>query len=296
MTGQTKLVIFGEALFDCFSSNEQVLGGAPFNIAWHLHALKNDTRFLTRVGNDDFGDTIIEAMTDWGMNLTSVQVDNVHSTGRVDVNIIDNEPNYSIASNVAYDFIETDDTLSEGSAESLLYHGTLALRNKVSRQTLEELSFRTNLSVFLDVNFRDPWWSLEETHHWLNNARWAKVNHHELIALGYDSADMKQDMLKLRTKFGLDHLIVTRGEAGAIVCDQEGQFHQCIPDKVSHIIDAVGAGDAFTAMYINGLALGWSIPQTLSLAQQFASQALSIRGATTQDPKFYKPFINYTSP
>tara|TARA_R110002049_G_scaffold280636_4_gene459952 strand:+ start:1348 stop:2226 length:879 start_codon:yes stop_codon:yes gene_type:complete len=291
MTRQTKLLIFGEALFDCFSSNEQVLGGAPFNIAWHLQALKDDVLFLTRVGNDDLGDTIIEAMSDWGMNLSAVQIDDDHPTGRVDVNIIDNEPNYSIAPNVAYDFIKADDELSMQSGECLIYHGTLALRNEVSRQTLTELVSQPNLSVFLDVNFRDPWWSIEETHNWLNNARWAKVNHHELHALGYDSVDMKQDMLKFRTKFGLDHLIVTRGEAGAIVCDQEGQFYECIPEKVSDFIDTVGAGDAFTAMYIHGLASGWSIPQTLSLGQQFASQALSIRGATSKDPEFYKAFI-----
>jgi len=292
MTDQTKLLIFGEALFDCFSSNEQVLGGAPFNIAWHLQALKDDVRFLTRVGNDELGDTIIEAMSDWGMDLSSVQIDDDHSTGRVDVNIIDNEPNYTIVPNVAYDYIEEDDDLSECSGESLLYHGTLALRNKVSRQTLSELSSRPNLSVFLDVNFRDPWWSIEETHCCLNNARWAKVNHHELIALGYESPDMKQDMRTLRTKFGLDHLIVTRGEAGTIVCDQYGQFHQCIPDKASFIIDTVGAGDAFTAMYIHGLALGWAISQILPLAQQFASQALSIRGAISKNTEFYQSFIH----
>lgn len=292
MTSQTKLLIFGEALFDCFSSKEQVLGGAPFNIAWHLQALKDDVRFLTRVGNDELGDTIIEAMSDWGMDLRSVQIDDAHPTGQVDVSIVDNEPNYTIAPNVAYDFIEADDEITEWSSEGLLYHGTLALRNNISRQTLAQLASRPNISIFLDVNFRDPWWSVEETHHWLNNARWAKVNHHELIALGYESADIKQDMLTLRTKFGLDHLIVTRGEAGAIVCDQNEQFHHCIPEKASHIIDTVGAGDAFTAMYIHGLALGWTIPKILSLAQQFASQALSIRGATSKDPEFYKPFIN----
>jgi fructokinase len=292
MTGKTKLLIFGEALFDCFSSHEQVLGGAPFNIAWHLQALKADVRFLSRVGNDELGDTIVEAMSDWGMNLSSVQIDNDHPTGRVDVNIIDNEPSYTIAPNVAYDFIEADTQWSGCSGEGLLYHGTLALRNNISRQTLVELSSRPNLSIFLDVNFRDPWWSLEETHLWLNNARWAKVNHHELLALGYNSADMKQDMLRLRTKFSLDHLIVTRGAAGAMVCDQDEQFHECIPEQVLDIIDTVGAGDAFTAMYIHGLALGWSIPRILSLAQQFASQALSIRGATSKDPEFYKAFLN----
>lgn len=291
MKSKAQLLIFGEALFDCFPSNVEVLGGAPFNIAWHLQALKDDVRFLSRVGNDDLGDTIIEAMSEWGMNLSTVQIDDEHPTGRVDVSIVDNEPSYSIAPNVAYDFIEADQVLIDSPDEGLLYHGTLALRHDVSRQTLTQLASKPNLSIFLDVNFRDPWWSIEQTHQCLNNARWAKMNHHELMALGYHSANMKDDMLRLRTQFGLDHLIVTRGEAGTIVCDQDEQFHECIPDKAVHIVDTVGAGDAFTAMYIHGLASGWSIPHTLSLAQQFACQALSIRGATTKDPEFYTPFI-----
>jgi len=30
--------IFGEVLFDQFPDGQQVLGGAPFNVAWHLQA------------------------------------------------------------------------------------------------------------------------------------------------------------------------------------------------------------------------------------------------------------------
>ena len=29
-------VVFGEVLFDCFEDGSKVLGGAPFNVAWHL--------------------------------------------------------------------------------------------------------------------------------------------------------------------------------------------------------------------------------------------------------------------
>jgi len=291
MNAQTRLLVFGEALFDCFSAEEQVLGGAPFNVAWHLQALHDDVHFLTRVGNDELGDTIIEAMAEWGMDLTLVQIDDEHPTGRVDVNIVDGEPNYSIVPDVAYDFIEINYAISALPDEGLLYHGTLALRNEDSRHTLAQLSTRSDMSVFLDVNFREPWWSLAETQQYLLNARWAKVNHHELSALGYDSTDMKSDMLKLQADFGLDQLIVTRGEAGAIVCDLNGQFHECKPKKVSNIIDTVGAGDAFTAMYIHGLAAGWPIPKILSLAQEFACQVLTFRGATSKYPEFYKAFI-----
>ena len=34
----TRPVVFGEVLFDCFPDGSRVLGGAPFNVAWHCQA------------------------------------------------------------------------------------------------------------------------------------------------------------------------------------------------------------------------------------------------------------------
>ena len=34
----TQPLIFGEVLFDQFEDGSSVLGGAPFNVAWHLQA------------------------------------------------------------------------------------------------------------------------------------------------------------------------------------------------------------------------------------------------------------------
>ena len=36
----TSPVVFGEVLFDCFPDGSAVLGGAPFNVAWHLHGMR----------------------------------------------------------------------------------------------------------------------------------------------------------------------------------------------------------------------------------------------------------------
>jgi len=30
------LLVYGEVLFDLFDDGQEVLGGAPFNVAWHL--------------------------------------------------------------------------------------------------------------------------------------------------------------------------------------------------------------------------------------------------------------------
>lgn len=287
MSDGTKLLVFGEVLADCFPTGEEVLGGAPFNVAWHLQALGDTPRFISRVGDDALGKKILSGMEAWGMTLSGIQTDPVHPTGRVDVELIDGEPHYSIMSECAYDFIDAGSE-ERTPLKGMLYHGTLGVRNEVSRSSLLRLSKEPDLSIFLDVNLRVPWWKKEEVYHWLEKARWVKLNHDELRALGSTSSDTQQAMADLQTQFGIEQLILTCGAKGAKVRSRDGKYHHLVPEKAEHLTDTVGAGDAFSAMYIHGLISGWSIPDMLFFAQRFAGKVLGLRGATTTDRAFYK--------
>ena len=49
LSNNSPVIIFGEALFDCFEGIDPVLGGAPFNVAWHLQAFGAQAHFLRAV-------------------------------------------------------------------------------------------------------------------------------------------------------------------------------------------------------------------------------------------------------
>lgn len=286
-----QLYIFGEVLFDCFPSGEQILGGAPFNVAWHLQALGNQPRFISRVGNDERGDKILQEMRNWGMSTTAVQIDTEHPTGRVEVALSGGEPSYDIVAESAFDFIAADQ-LCEPLAAGILYHGTLCLRNQTSRNTLHEIAQSSDLKIFLDVNLRPPWWQRDEVFDWLKHADWVKMNEKELNLLGSSATDIRQQMTELQSSCRLEQLIVTRGKKSTLVRTRDGEFHALLPEKVTHqLVDTVGAGDAFSAVYIHGLRAGWPTAVTLHYAQQFAGQVIGLRGATTTDPTFYQNFI-----
>lgn len=290
MNHQKQVVIFGEVLFDCFATGEQILGGAPFNVAWHLNAFGDDPKFISRLGDDQQGHTIVNAMTDWGMDTNYIQVDNQYPTGRVDVTVIDNEPHYDIVSNVAYDFIEKVDKpnfLDTG----LIYHGSLALRNERSSNTFEQLAENAHLPLFVDVNLRWPWWNKHKIEQWLHRATWAKLNEDELGLIGFNQADIKLAIAQLQSQFHLDQVIITRGKLGALVCTKNHQFHSVKPPDVNKFVDTVGAGDAFTARYIHGLISDEVIDKTIDAAQKFAIKVIGLRGATSTDPDFYKDFM-----
>ena len=82
------ICIFGEVLFDHFPDGRRVLGGAPFNVAWHLQAFGLRPLVITRVGADDDGAQVLQAMEAWGMDTTGVQVDEVNPTGSVRVELV----------------------------------------------------------------------------------------------------------------------------------------------------------------------------------------------------------------
>ncbi len=174
------ICVFGEVLFDHFPDGHRVLGGAPFNVAWHLHAFGAAPRLVSSVGDDSDGEAVRAAMTAWGMNTADLQTDPDHPTGRVAVSLIQGEPAYDIVSDRAYDHIHSP---RAGLGGGLLYHGTLALRQPISAATLQALKTIGPDSVFLDVNLRTPWWSREETLRLVTDADWVKLNRDELIWL-----------------------------------------------------------------------------------------------------------------
>lgn len=289
MTQASGINIFGEVLFDCFPGGERILGGAPFNVAWHLQALGDRPRLLSAVGDDPLGREILQAMTAWGMETAGVQLDRHHPTGQVEVRIIEQEPHYQILPDCAYDFIAGD--ALPPVAGGILYHGSLALRGEVTRSALRQLTSQPRVSVFLDVNLRPPWWRREEVFHWLRQARWAKLNQQELQLLGFCSGALRQDATQLLRQTGLEQVILTRGAQGALVCTASGECHSAAPQPPAQFVDTVGAGDAFTAVYLHGLLAGWPIPRILALGQRFAGKVIGLRGATTTELDFYREFI-----
>lgn len=290
MTESARLAVFGEALFDCFA-DEQKLGGAPFNVAWHLQAFGDAPLFISRVGDDDLGQQIKNAMQHWGMTLSGLQTDGQRPTGSVEVTLQGSEPQYHISDNVAYDFIDKS-TLPSLRNDAVVYHGSLALRHPQNREVLTQLLRAPSVSVFVDVNLRAPWWDKESLFLWLERARWVKMNVDEMAELGFQSADLQQDMVRMQTHFQLEHLIVTRGEKGALVRCNDGQLYDFPPGKVDQVIDCVGAGDAFSAMYLHGLLQGWPVPQILPKAQAFAAAVVGLQGAFTDNAAFYQSFID----
>lgn len=287
-------VIFGEALFDCFPDGAKVLGGAPFNVAWHLSAFGAAPVFISRVGEDDLGDRIGQAMSAQRMTQVGLQRDPLHGTGSVQVSLVDGEPSYDIVFDRAYDHIDSG-ALPRLPAGALLYHGSLALRHGISAKALGALREALDPAVFVDVNLRDPWWDKTTVRGMIEAARWVKLNADELAMLAPAVDDRAGDPIETRAlallqRHGLELVVTTLGAAGSLALGADGTVCRVAPQGSVQVVDAVGAGDGFASVLILGLLHDWPLQQTLERAQAFASAIVGQRGATVRDPEFYASF------
>lgn len=283
------IAIFGEVLFDHFPDGKKILGGAPFNVAWHLQAFGLQPDFISRVGNDVQARQIELMMQSWGLTTANLQVDSKYPTGHVAVSLDNNEPSYAILDDQAYDFIAVED-LRVSDAYAIVYHGSLALRHDLSKQTLSHLLKNHRGKVFVDVNLRAPWWHAEQLDEWLHHADWLKLNSDELRQLSPEAEDITAAMRRMLTHYKLELMVVTLGSEGALALTESGELVSVHPPTPPLLIDTVGAGDAFSAVLLLGLYSGWSLSLTLERAQTFASALLGQPGATVQNIAFYRSF------
>ena len=66
-----RIVSFGEVLFDIFDDGAR-LGGAPLNLAVHLHRLGVESLLVSAVGQDTLGDVAIQEIAREGLPVDHV--------------------------------------------------------------------------------------------------------------------------------------------------------------------------------------------------------------------------------
>jgi len=290
-SGSRRPLVFGEALFDLFPDGHSVLGGAPFNVAWHLRGFGLDPLFISRVGRDSEGEEVRDRMREWGMDLSGLQWDETWPTGRVRVEFIEGEPQYTIAADQAYDRIDQVAALeaARNLQSALLYHGTLALRGKFSREALQALRDGLSLETLVDLNLRDPWWDPVSARSTAEAASCVKLNLEELrhFASKSEKESPAEDLAQTyRKRWDVDLLVLTRGSEGAVIADKRRTL-SFPADNPSKLVDPVGAGDAFTAVLVLGLLEHWPLEICMKRAGSFAALICGLRGAIPEKREPY---------
>ena len=317
-TSKPNLLIYGETLIDEFPQ-QKVIGGAPFNVARSLALLGAKPLMITRIGQDADAALIRDEAVRTGLLLDGLQIDAEHPTGRVIVHMDAKENTsahrFEILPNQAYDYIGSelvDQLLQQYFQETppdLIYYGSLIQRSATSQQTLIsilESDLTEGASKFLDLNLRDGQARLETITSSLNYCDMVKLNEDELQfvlqhccpaakdkRLVCESSSLLQACEALMAEFYMQAVIVTLGDKGYFYFDANGVcLHSLQQTPIAvQVVDTVGAGDAFTAMFIHGWQSNWPIEKTIAMANRFAAAICTVRGAVADHLDFYRQFL-----
>lgn len=295
MPDKKTIVCFGEILWDILPDKE-LPGGAPMNVAYHLHKLGENPLLLTRIGIDERGKKLLDILKAQHIDVSSIQLDYDTSTGIVYAKSNEyGEMKYDIVKPAAWDNIQYDASIEQSvnNAEYFVF-GSLITRAKPSKETLFRLLESAKNKV-LDINLRAPFFDRHIVEELLHKADILKMNLEELelITRWFGNYQNTKDRIQMiQDRFHIRSVIVTMGSDGAIV-NFKGKYANHPGFKVK-VADTIGSGDAFLAAFLSKILKGETPENALVFACGLGALVASRNGGwpdydTNELEKFIKP-------
>jgi fructokinase len=258
------IAAFGEVLWDLLP-DRVIIGGAPFNFTYRINSLGNRAYIISSVGKDDYGEKALEKIRELNMSTKYIQQDNRYPTGTVEVFLDEQKkPDYNIITGVAYDHIPLNDSIISmvRSADCFCF-GTLARRNRESRETLQALldSFKGRFRLY-DINLRKNCYTRDAIHESL-----------------------------ILDRYPVQICIITLGSNGVLAFSAENEIVY-EPGYRVLMEDPLGAGDAFSAGFISKILSGSDLRGACRFGNQLGAIVATQAGATQTITKNEMEVIN----
>jgi 2-dehydro-3-deoxygluconokinase len=261
---------------------ERAVGGAESNVAMGLARLGVRSRWLSRVGDDAFGEYLLRYVGDAGVDVSHVEIDPDRPTGLYFKDFRDGATRVryhrrgSAASAMSPDWF--DPAWIEGAEVLHLTGITPALSPACFELITMLLQARPRTArISLDINWRPSLWQGLDPSVLTTLASMA-----DLVLVGDDEAltlwgtgdpASVREVLPEPTE-----LIVKHGARGATLIDADGIRFEPALSFAGELVDAVGAGDSFAAGFLAGRLQGRDAQACLRLGHIMGAAALATGG------------------
>lgn len=263
-----KIFAIGEALIDFIPSQkgcslkevvsfERVAGGAPANVCGAIAKLGGNASFITQLGEDAFGEFIIDELKKVNVDTNYVLQTNKAGTGLAFVSLKeDGNRDFSFYRNPSADLL-----LSPEQIESVWFKNCYGLHfcsvdlvespMKKAHEKAIGCVLNEGGVISFDPNVRLPLWSSAEACkaailEFLPFAHVVKISDEELEFITGET-----DLEKAKEKVfvgNVEILIYTKGGDGAEIITRTKQVS--IPGNVVKVMDTTGAGDSFIGAFL----------------------------------------------
>ncbi len=237
------------------------IAGAESNTAIGVARLGHFAGWISRLGDDSFGEYILETLQKEGVDTSRTVTDALHSTG-----IMFKQPNqenatqvyyyrdnsaatFLSASSIDYDYLTSAKVLHVTGITPILSQSCMECINKAI-----DIAHDNRILVSFDPNIRLKLWRDKDYRPLLTNL----ISRSNIVLLGlseasvlYETDDIQQITDLIFSHPRVQYVAVKNGALGAWVCTRdERHFVDPIP---CNCIEPVGAGDGFNAGFIHGI-------------------------------------------
>lgn len=266
------------------------MGGVGRNIAENLSRLNVNTKLISAIGNDLYGNTILSECKNLNIDVNDCLVSDEYSTS-IYVSILNNSKDMQLAIS-HMDIIEKlDESFIHSKHKSIDDSKAIVIDTNLSNEAIDFIT-RTysHLPIFVDTVSTAKCLKIKDI---LDRFEGIKLNKYEAETLSGIKIENLDDVKKSCEFFinkGIKNVFITLGGDGVYCANTDKAVH--IPGVKINIINATGAGDAFMSGIMYGFMNDLDLEETAKFSVGASILALSHKN--TINPNLSVDLINQT--
>ncbi|MDZ4718602.1 MAG: sugar kinase [Roseiflexaceae bacterium] len=262
------------------------IGGAEANLSIALARLGIRARFISRVGDDPFGQRIRSVLKQEGVDVTGIITDPQAPTGMFFREWLPDGARrvYYYRAHSAASRMQPTDLQPEQFTGARFVHLTgitPALSQTCAATVMQaiKLAQAAGAQVSFDPNYRPKLWEPDAA----RVALLPIIQQCDVLLMGHEDAravlgvDDDEQMLQSAAALGPRIVVLKRAERGALAL-ADGIRYEAPAIAVEHVVDPVGAGDGFDAGFLAGMLRGDTISEALNLGALVGAASVAALG------------------
>jgi 2-dehydro-3-deoxygluconokinase len=292
------VLTFGESMVAFSTNNDESIvrtsqasvsvAGAESNVATALARLNHKVKWVSRVGEDVFGQKILHTLQAEGIDTEGVTRDPANQTGlmfKQKRSLLNTEVLYYREKSAA-SALSAEDIDPAWIEQCKIIHitGITPSLSDSCKELVTEvirLGKKYNKLISFDPNVRLKLWNIEEARETLLPI----IKESDIFLPGKDELKMLlgletlKDIEKFAIEWNIPAMVVKDGAKGAWL--MEGGHTEFVKSfEINNVIDEVGAGDAFAAGFLHGYLNGKTRVESIVYGHALAAFAISTEGDT----------------
>ena len=255
-------------------------GGVGANCVLALRKWDVSVRLHGCVGKDVFGDLLLRLLAAEGVNLRTVRRTDDAMTGMLYINVTPDGQRTFFGSRGANQFVgrfrgREARLLTRTRAASLMGYSFLDKGGELAARQVIRAVHRNHGWVSLDAGMEPSQRIPKKILRVAKTVDLLFVSDEEAAALtGYSKPKKSFESLLRLT---IPNVVMKLGKRGCLICDKGNVRH--VPPFLVRAVDSTGAGDAFTAAFLQGHLRGWHIDESALAANAAGAAAAGAVGA-----------------